>query len=121
MCARIGISSEVFALFRVPIATSRVRRSSKSARIGYWSAGSLPAGPPAASRRFLGLRAVLERLAACDHSSVSDVLARELRDPVSEHYECLSREIPGFAEALAWPEVPFVPPLPRRGSSGAPH
>ena len=63
----------------------------------------------------------LERLAARDHSSVSDVLARELRDLVSEHSEWLSREVSGFAEAFAWPEVPFVSPLPRRGSSGAPH
>jgi len=63
----------------------------------------------------------LERLAARDHSRVSDVLARELRDLVSDHSEWLSREVPGFAEALAWPDMPFVPPLPRRGSSGAPH
>jgi hypothetical protein len=63
----------------------------------------------------------LERLAARDHSSVSDVLARELRDLVSEHSGWLSGEIPSFAEALAWPEVPFVPPTSRRGSSGAPH
>ena len=47
----------------------------------------------------------LERLAARDRSSVSDVLARELRDLVSEHSEWLSGQIPGFAEALAWPEA----------------
>lgn len=53
----------------------------------------------------------LERLAARDHSSVSDVLASELRDLVSEHSEWLSREVSGFAAAFAWPEVRFVPPL----------
>jgi len=37
----------------------------------------------------------------------------ELRDLVSDHSEWLSHEVPGFAEALAWPDV--------RGSSGAPH
>ena len=62
----------------------------------------------------------LERLAARDHASVSDVLARELRDLVSEHSEWLSREVSGFAEALAWPEQTVVPPPPRRGSSGVP-
>ena len=29
---------------------------------------------------------------------------RELRDLVSVHSAWLSREVPGFAEALAWPE-----------------
>jgi hypothetical protein len=47
----------------------------------------------------------LERLAAAGRESVSGVLARELRDLVSAHAEWLSREVPGFAEALAWPEV----------------
>ena len=71
--------------------------------------------------RIPGIEVVtLERLPARDHSSVSDVLARELRDLVSEHSEWLSWEIPRFADAFAWPEVPFVPPLPRGGSSGAP-
>jgi len=45
----------------------------------------------------------LERLAALDGESVSAVLARELRDLVSVHAEWLSAEVPGFAEALAWP------------------
>jgi hypothetical protein len=47
----------------------------------------------------------LERLAAVGGESVSGVLARELRDLVSAHAEWLSREVPGFAEALAWPEI----------------
>jgi hypothetical protein len=50
----------------------------------------------------------LERLAARDGETVSAVLARELRDLVSVHSEWLSREVPGFADALAWPEAPFA-------------
>ena len=46
----------------------------------------------------------LERLAARDGKSVDAVLARELLDLVSAHSEWLANEIPGFAEALAWPE-----------------
>jgi hypothetical protein len=46
----------------------------------------------------------LERLAAIDDESVSAVLTRELRDLVSVHSEWLTLEVPGFAEALAWPE-----------------
>lgn len=45
----------------------------------------------------------LERLAVRDGATVSAVLARELRDLVSVHAEWLSAEVPGFAEALAWP------------------
>ena len=47
----------------------------------------------------------LERLAARDGKSVDSVLARELRDLVSVHAGWLSREVPGFAVAFAWPEV----------------
>ena len=50
----------------------------------------------------------LERLAARDGETVSTVLARELRDLVSVHSAWLSQEVPGFAEALAWPELPPV-------------
>jgi hypothetical protein len=46
----------------------------------------------------------LERVAARERQSVSQVLARELRDFVSVHSEWLSAEVPGFAQALAWPE-----------------
>jgi hypothetical protein len=46
----------------------------------------------------------LERLAALDSETVDAVLARELQDLVSVHSEWLSMEVPGFAEALAWPE-----------------
>lgn len=46
----------------------------------------------------------LERLASAGGQSVSTVLARELRDLVSVHAPWLSAEVPGFADALAWPE-----------------
>ncbi len=46
----------------------------------------------------------LQRLAALDGETVSAVLARELQDLVSVHAPWLSLEVPGFAEALAWPE-----------------
>ena len=52
----------------------------------------------------------LERLAARDGKSVDAVLARELLDLVSTHSEWLSREVAGFAEALAWPESVLVAP-----------
>jgi hypothetical protein len=64
---------------------------------------------------------VLERLAALRGETVSTVLARELRDLVSVHSEWLSEEVPGFAAALAWPELPLVPPLRSGGEApGAP-
>jgi hypothetical protein len=62
----------------------------------------------------------LERLAALDGETVSAVLARELRDLVSVHSEWLSQEVPGFAEALAWPETPFVTSPRGGGAAGAP-
>ena len=62
----------------------------------------------------------LERLAALDGETVSTVLARELRDLVSVHSEWLSQEVPGFAEALAWPETPFVTSPRGGGAAGAP-
>lgn len=62
----------------------------------------------------------LERLAALDGETVSAVLARELRDLVSVHAAWLSQEVPGFAEALAWPEIPFVPSPRGGGAAGAP-
>ena len=46
----------------------------------------------------------LERVAARDGRTVDAVLARELRDFVSAHSEWLAREVPGFGEALDWPE-----------------
>jgi hypothetical protein len=46
----------------------------------------------------------LERLAARERLTVGTVLTRELRDLVSVHSEWLSAVVPGFAEALAWPE-----------------
>jgi len=47
--------------------------------------------------------AALERIAVRDGRSVDAVLARELRDLVSAESSLLSREIPGFAQALNWP------------------
>lgn len=66
------------------------------------------------------LSASLERLAALDGETVSAVLARELRDLVSVHSEWLSQEVPGFAEALAWPETPLVTSPRGGGAAGAP-
>src|SRR3954449_5517831 len=48
--------------------------------------------------------AALERIAVRDGRSVDAVLARELRDLVSAESSWLCREIPGFAQAVAWPE-----------------
>lgn len=59
----------------------------------------------------------LERLATRDEKTVSAVLAWELRDLVSVHSAWLSRDVPGFAEALAWPELPLVPSRGSRGGS----
>jgi hypothetical protein len=46
----------------------------------------------------------LERVAAREGRAGDAVLARELLDFVSVHGEWLEREVPGFADALAWPE-----------------
>jgi hypothetical protein len=46
----------------------------------------------------------LERIAVRDGRSVDSVLAHELRDLVSAQSHWLAKEIPGFAEALSWPE-----------------
>jgi hypothetical protein len=59
----------------------------------------------------------LERLAALDGETVSAVLSRELLGLMSEHSPWLSLEVPGFAEALAWPEWPAMP-LPVSGGGG---
>lgn len=48
--------------------------------------------------------AALERIAVRDGRPVDAVLARELRDLVSAESHWLAGEIPGFAEAVAWPE-----------------
>jgi len=46
----------------------------------------------------------LERVAGREGKSVDAVLARELLDLASVHAPWLSSEVPGFAEALQWPE-----------------
>jgi hypothetical protein len=51
----------------------------------------------------------LERLAAVDGMTVSAVFSRELLGVVSVHSGWLSREVPGFAAAFAWPEVADIP------------
>ncbi|MBV9068663.1 MAG: hypothetical protein JO093_07730 [Acidobacteria bacterium] len=48
--------------------------------------------------------AALERIAVRDGRSVDAVLARELRELVSSESAWLSAGIPGFAQALNWPE-----------------
>jgi hypothetical protein len=45
----------------------------------------------------------IERLSARDGLTVDTVLTRELRDLASAHSDWLTDEVPGFAEALAWP------------------
>ena len=45
----------------------------------------------------------LEHVAARDGKTVSAVLGRELLDFVSTHAEWLSCDVPGLADALAWP------------------
>ena len=45
----------------------------------------------------------LEHVAARDGKTVSAVLGRELLDFVSVHAEWLSHDVPGLADALAWP------------------
>jgi len=46
----------------------------------------------------------LEHVAARQGQTVGGVLGRELLDFVSVHSEWLSRDVPGFAGALAWPD-----------------
>jgi len=60
----------------------------------------------------------LERLAAIDGETVSAVLARELLDLVSLHSPWLSVEVPGFADALHWPEASEVTSRSTRGGDG---
>jgi hypothetical protein len=45
----------------------------------------------------------LERVAARDGKSVSQVMSAELMDLVSAESEWVSAEVIGFAEALRWP------------------
>ena len=49
--------------------------------------------------------AALERVAAREGKTVNALLARELLDFASAHVTWLAGEIPGFTEALAWPET----------------
>lgn len=47
--------------------------------------------------------AMLEYFGRLRQTNVSDVLARELDDFASAHFEELRSAIPGFAEAFEWP------------------
>ena len=49
-------------------------------------------------------RDMLHWLARRNETSVDEVLTRELEDVACAHAEELSRALPGFAVALAWPE-----------------
>jgi hypothetical protein len=53
---------------------------------------------------------MLEYFAERQQSSVSRVLSDELEGVASQHAEELSAALPGFAAALAWPEVESAPP-----------
>ncbi|HEV8434758.1 MAG TPA: hypothetical protein VGR95_15195 [Thermoanaerobaculia bacterium] len=50
----------------------------------------------------------LEHVAMRDGRAVDAVLSRELLGFVSAEAEWLNREIPGFIEALAWPEASYA-------------
>jgi hypothetical protein len=50
-------------------------------------------------------REMLRWLAKRNETSVDEVLTRELEDVACAHAEELAAAVPGFAEALAWPEV----------------
>jgi hypothetical protein len=49
-------------------------------------------------------REMLRYLARRDGTSVDRVLARELEDVACAHSEELAAAVPGFADAMAWPE-----------------
>jgi hypothetical protein len=49
-------------------------------------------------------REMLRWLARRNETSIDEVLTRELEDVACAHAEELSRALPGFAMALAWPE-----------------
>lgn len=49
--------------------------------------------------------AMLQYMAEQESTTMSAVLMRELEDLASAHADELSRSIPGFAAALAWPFV----------------
>ena len=49
--------------------------------------------------------AMLQYLARRDRTTVSELLARELEDIASAESEDLCANIPGFAAALAWPDL----------------
>jgi hypothetical protein len=49
-------------------------------------------------------RAMLRYLARRNETTVDEVLTRELEDVACAHSDELSRALPGFAAALAWPQ-----------------
>ena len=50
-------------------------------------------------------RDMLRWLARRNETSVDEVLTRELEDVACAHAEELAAAVPGFAEAMAWPEM----------------
>jgi hypothetical protein len=80
--------------------------------LGAEAASSLPEG-----RRLDDLHAPLPRyqiamlryFAHLRQTSVGDILARELEDVASANAEELSAALPGFAEALDWPDGEIAP------------
>lgn len=48
---------------------------------------------------------MLEHLAELDHTTISAILTRILDDTASAHAPELSKVIPGFAAAIAWPDA----------------
>jgi hypothetical protein len=52
---------------------------------------------------------MLEHFAERDRTTVSGTLTRELDAIASAHAEEMSSAIPGFADALTWPERGLVP------------
>jgi hypothetical protein len=54
--------------------------------------------------------AMLQHFAERDHTTISDVLARELDGVASANSQELSWSVAGFAEALAWPDPETTQP-----------
>jgi hypothetical protein len=48
---------------------------------------------------------MLQWLAIRHETSVDEVLTRELEDVACAHAEELAAAVPGFAEAMVWPEM----------------
>jgi hypothetical protein len=49
--------------------------------------------------------AMLDYLAEREQTTIGEIVSRALDDLAGEHFDALAVVIPGFAEAVAWPEV----------------